>query len=147
MKKSILCVFSLVLILFSCNKDNEGNIDEPIIEEKYEEEAYFQSLKEEVFPPLFYVASGDFMGTGLRFIDRIGDNYETAYDSMLVLLKEKRPDVEIYEPGIKTYTLTTNYDLDDRSFIWIEFMSSKNIWQTVRILDTNGNSFDFYISQ
>ncbi len=87
------------------------------------------------------------MGTGLRFIDRIGDNYETAYDSMLVLLKENRPDVEIYEPGIKTDTLVTNYDLDDRDFIWIEFRDSKNIWQTVRILDTNGNSFDFYARQ
>jgi hypothetical protein len=147
MKKYLFFNILLSFILLSCEANDMNNSSEDeFVEEKYKEEECFLSMKEYIWPPPLYVVSSTIGLTGgLKYEDRIGDSYEVAYDSLVILIKKIRPD--IYLPNTLTDTLTTNHKLDDRKFIYIQFNNVKNHWETAWVLDTNGNRFDLYSKQ
>ena len=133
MKKiaSILLVYIFFVLLCACNKNSTE-----LPNEICEEEDFFKS------DPLLYIT---YCKSGLygRFFyeNRIGCDFETALDSVIVFSIKQRS--EIHLPHTQIDTIQTNYELDNRLFILITFYN-KNIHKFPifwRIIDSKGNVF------
>ena len=122
--------------MFSCDK-NEENPSEKPPDGKIIEEMYIKSGN-----PIYILHSNirSLIGRELLYIDRIGYYYETAFDSLTVLMKAERPG--IYFENTRIDTLVVSYNLDERNFISLEFFNKdKTVREIYCILDTKGNLF------
>lgn len=128
--KKITIFIASIFLLFSCSKDDSEHPDGQYIEEEY------FKLNDRL--AILYSKSGKY-GV-LAYEDRIGYDYETAYDSLSIMMKKYRPDICF--SNTYTDTLTVDYDRDNRIFIFIDFRNENDEREIYHVLDTNGNSFD-----
>ena len=127
MKKNVFLIFALLLL--SCN-NHENEIESPdgkIVEEE------------------FFISSGlltnrSYRCEDLKYNDRIGYDFETAYDSVVIIMKWLRPDIYLQNTVIDT--IVVDYNLDNRDFIRVEFRNESSFREIYCVLDTHGNYFD-----
>lgn len=128
MKKYLLLI--LLITFFSCDKNDPDEANHP--DGAFIEEEYFKTAG----PIEIIEGSCGY----LNYLDRIGSDFETAYDSVIILMNHRRPD-QIYLPNTQIDTLIVDYDLDDREFLKVFFFDEENYFVIGTFLDSNGNYF------
>ncbi len=136
MKTVILNILMLFVVAASCSEESPAPDEKNLIEK----ESIFETVDK------FDIIKGP-CGK-IEYIDRIGNNFDSALDSLLkivVPIVTNCPDINCSDYTIEKDTIEVDFSHDNRMFISIAFKDKDNYMHISSIndvLDINGNYFN-----